>query len=156
MITHGQELAWLPPQIGDFQTQQILRTLALVEPGSCSLPHLLTRTQSALDQYTSLIIITVATQESAWIEALLPLLQRGAVATVLLLDPVSFGGSNNTEGTQTVLTDLGVTSYIITPDLLDRPEARPGQQGHWQWRISPSGRALPANFTQDTRWKELI
>ncbi len=156
LITHGQDLAWLPPQMGDFQSRQILRALALAEPGPYSLSHLLTRTQAALDQFTSLIVITVATPHSAWIEALLPLLQRGAVATVLLLDPVSFGGDGNTDGTLAVLNNLGVTSYIITRDLLDQPEARPGQQGHWQWRISPSGRAIPANKAQDTRWKELI
>ncbi len=43
----------------------------------------------ALEQYTSLVIITPAV-DTAWVEALVPLLRRGVIPTVLLLDPVSF------------------------------------------------------------------
>ena len=42
-----------------------------------------------MEQYTSLVIITPAV-DTAWVEALVPLLRRGAIPTVLLLDPVSF------------------------------------------------------------------
>ena len=155
LVAHGQELTWLTPQIGDFQRRQILRALALAELGSSSLAHLLTHSQSALGQSTSIIIITTATENSTWIESLLPLIKRGAVATVLLLDPQSFGGSGNTAGTLALLTDLGVTGHIITRDLLDKPEATPGHQGHWEWRISPSGKAIAINNPRETGWKAL-
>jgi len=133
-----------------------------------------TRTRPTLDKAASLIIITAAT-DGAWVEALLPLVRRGAVATILLLDPLSFDDDskgntnsgeeaisspvnplgNNPNGIQSMLTNLGVTSYIITKDLLDRPEARPGKQGKWEWHISPSGRAIPRKKQADIKWKEL-
>jgi uncharacterized protein (DUF58 family) len=155
LAAHGQELTWLPPQAADFQRQNILRALALANPGSCSLGQLLTQTRPALGHFSSLIIITVATEIHNWIEALPPLLQRGAIATVLLLDPASFGGTGEAAGAGALLTNLGVTSFVITRDVLDQPEARPGLKGHWQWRVSPSGRAVAINRPEDMAWKSL-
>jgi hypothetical protein len=88
-------------------------------------------------------------------QALLPLLRRGAVATVLLLDPVTFGGAGEVSGTLALLTNLGVTRYVIPRELLDRPEARPGQQGNWEWRIMPTGRAVPIRRPGNTPWRAL-
>jgi len=174
LVTHGQEFVWLPPQSNDYQRQEIMRALAFISPGPLSLAELLTRTRPTLDKAASLIIITAAT-DGAWVEALLPLVRRGAVATILLLDPLSFDDNskgntnsgeeaisspvnplgNNPNNIQSMLTNLGVTSYIITKDLLDRPEARPGKQGKWEWHISPSGRAIPRKKQADIKWKEL-
>jgi uncharacterized protein (DUF58 family) len=154
VVAHGEHLVWLPPQTGDGQRQAILRTLALVNPGSRPLVELLARARPAFGQLASLIIITPAATEE-WVEALLPLLQRGAVATVLLLDPISFGGSSDAAGTLALLAKLGVKRYLITRDLLDRPEARPGQQGNWEWRIMPTGRAIPIRRPKDTPWQAL-
>jgi len=170
LITHGQKFVWLPPQGHDYQRREIMEALALIKPGPLSLAELLIRTRLVLDRAASLIIITASTS-GVWVEALLPLLRRGAVATVLLLDPLSFADtvnreeetispevnsmSNGHDGLQSMLTNLGVTNYLITRDLLDRPEARPGQQGKWEWHISPSGRAIPAKQQPDLKWKEL-
>ncbi len=154
LVTYGQELAWLPPQNGDSQRQEILRALAVTQSGSRSLIELLTRSRPALSETTSLIIITAAV-DGVWVEALLPLLQRGAIATILLLDPVSFGGQADLAGTQALLTDLGVTHYLITRDLLDQPEARPGQRGQWKWRVTLTGRAVPIRRPRSLAWREL-
>jgi hypothetical protein len=85
----------------------------------------------------------------------LPLLQRGVVPTVLLLDPVSFGGTGDVNRTLAVLANLGVARYVITRDLLDRPEARPGQRGHWEWRVFGSGHVALVRRPRDTAWKRL-
>lgn len=154
LVTHGETLAWLPPRPGDGQRQEILRTLALVNPGPRPLSELLARMRPAFGQQVSLIIITPAFSGD-WIEALLPLLRRGAVATVLLLDPVSFGGVGDASATLALLANLGVARYLITSDLLDRPEARPGQQGNWEWRVMPTGRAVAVRRPGDTPWKAL-
>jgi uncharacterized protein (DUF58 family) len=154
LVAHGETLAWLPPQPGDGQRQQILRTLALVRPGSRSLAELLVRVRPAFGRQASLIIITPAASGD-WIEALLPLLRRGAVATVLLLDPATFGGVGEASSTLALLANLGVTRYLITPDLLARPETRPGQQGNWEWRIMPTGRAVAVRRPGDTPWQVL-
>lgn len=154
LVTHGEALAWLSAQPGDGQRQAILRTLALVKPGPRSLAELLARARPTFGQLSSLIIITPAISGN-WVEALLPLLRRGAIATVLLLDPVSFGGVGDINRTLTLLADLGVKRYVITRDLLDRPEARPGHQGSWEWRIMPTGRAIPVRRPADAPWKVL-
>lgn len=154
LVTHSETLTWLPPQTGVGQRQEILRALALANSGPRSLAELLTRMRPALGQQTSLIIITPAASGD-WIESLLPLLRRGAVATVLLLDPLTFGGQGEASRTLALLASLGVSRYLITPELLGRPEARPGQQGNWEWRIMPTGKAVPVRRPGDTPWQEL-
>ena len=154
LVTHGEELVWLPLQRGDGQGLAILYALTLVAPGSRPLVELLGRVQPAFRQRTSLVIITPAV-EGDWVEALLPLLRRGAAPTVLLLDPVSFGGTGDVSGTLALLSDLGVARYVITRDLLDRPEARPGRQGQWEWRVSATGRAIQVRRPRDMGWKRL-
>jgi uncharacterized protein (DUF58 family) len=173
MVAHGQDLVWLPPQVGDEQRLAILRALALVTPGPLPLVELLKRAQPASGQRPSLVVVTPAVQGD-WIEALLPLLRRGVVPTVLLLDPASFdrnsddpdlhesasrpAGSELTAtmgGTLALLSDLGVTHYAITRDLLDRPEARPGRRGQWKWRVFATGRVVPVQRPRDTAWRAL-
>jgi uncharacterized protein (DUF58 family) len=217
LVAHGEQLVWLPPREGEGQRWEVLRSLALVSLGSRPLAELLAGMRHyrgtggpALEQYTSLVIITPAV-DTAWVEALVPLLRRGVIPTVLLLDPVSFfarpepfdgaqdrpfdpsaqlrtGPSaefilSNAEGLRTglaqdeqsrrvgtgnlsvaqaqspelassracrgvegLLVDLGVTHYIITPDLLDRPEARPDQQRH-------RGRPASVRQPREVGWK---
>jgi uncharacterized protein (DUF58 family) len=155
LVAHGQELVWLPPQSSDSQRHEILRALALATTGPRPLADLLTHTRPGFSQMANLIIITAAVENKTWLEALLPLLRQGAAATVLLLDPISFGGSGDPYPTQILLTNLGITHHLITADLLDQPEVRPGQEGQWDWRISPTGRAVPIKRPRDTTWKEL-
>jgi len=154
LVTYGESLAWLPPQTGPGQRQEILRILAVANPGPRPLAELLARVRPAFNRQASLIIITPAAAGD-WIEALLPLLRRGAVATVLLLDPVTFGGAGEAGNTLALLANLGVSRYLITPELLGRPEARPGRQGNWEWRIMPTGKAVPVRRPGDAPWQEL-
>ncbi len=156
LLAHGADLAWLPLQRGDGQRMAILQALAMVTPGSRTLTDLLRQSgmRPFAGQRTSLIIITPAV-EGSWIEALPDLQQRGVVPTVLLLDPASFGGAGDTELTLELLSKLGVAHYVVTRDLLDRPEARPGQRGHWEWRVFGSGHVAPVRQPRDTAWKRL-
>jgi hypothetical protein len=77
------------------------------------------------------------------------------VATILLMDPISFGGQAKVAGIQALLTDLGLAHYLITRDLLDQPEARPGQRGQWKWRVTLTGRAVPIRRPRSLAWREL-
>ncbi|MEW5872125.1 MAG: DUF58 domain-containing protein [Chloroflexota bacterium] len=153
MVAYGQPLAWLPPREGDGQRWEILRSLALVQPARHSLGEMLARLRPTLGGYTSLVIIT-PNARGDWLEGLLPLLWQGAVPTVLLLDPLAFGGEGNPEGVIQELSRWGVQHHRITPDLLDRPEAQPGHKGQWEWRISPTGRAIAINPPREG-WKAL-
>jgi uncharacterized protein (DUF58 family) len=155
VVTQGQELIWLAPQLGDGQRHKILQQLAMIQPGSLSLAQLLARSQTLLHQVTSIIIITAASDQQPWVEALLPLLQRGIVPTVLLLDPVTFGGAGEITGTMALLNKLGVKYYVITPDLLNQAGALSGQQGQWDWHISPRGRAIAVARPHDLEWRAL-
>jgi uncharacterized protein (DUF58 family) len=155
LVAHGAEqLTWRPPVAGEAQRWAILRDLALVNPGPCSLAELLARVRPALGQLASLIIITPAV-DGRWVESLVPLLRRGAVATVLLFDPVSFGGTGQVGGTVALLSNLGVACHVISREVLDQPQARPGRRGQWEWRVMPTGRAVPVRQPRKLGWKVL-
>jgi uncharacterized protein (DUF58 family) len=152
LATYGEDLAWLPPRLGADQRWQILRALALVESGEHSLAELLASTQSALKQRSGLVIITPDV-EGEWLDSVALLMRRGVVPTVLLLDRTSFGGAGDARHTVALLEVMGVTHYLITPDLLDRPEVRPGQIG--QWRRSAQGRWEPRFHPRELVWRAL-
>jgi uncharacterized protein (DUF58 family) len=152
LAMHGEDLTWLPPRLGADQRWQILRALALVEPGEHSLARLLASTQSALKQRSGLVIVTPDV-EGGWLDSVALLTRRGVVPTVLLLDRTSFGGEGDASQTVASLEAMDVTHYLITPDLLDRPEARPGQIG--QWRRTPQGRWEPQFHPRELVWRAL-
>ena len=74
---------------------------------------------------------------------------------VLLLDPLSFGGSDSPAGAQALLNEYGIAHNVIQSDLLNRPEARPGTQGQWEWRIVGMGKAVPVRRPKDISWRQL-
>ena len=159
LVAYGEGLTWLPPQGGETRRWEILRALTLASTGSRSLAELLAQVKPSLKQRSSIIVITPATQGD-WIEGILPLVWRGAVPTVLLLDPVSFGGLATPlrtwlDGTLALLAEMEIARYLITRDLLDRPESRPSQEGHWDFRVSPRGRAVPIRKPRYMSWKVL-
>jgi uncharacterized protein (DUF58 family) len=156
LVTHGEDLTWLPPQRGDSQRLAILQALVLVTPGTRPLTDLIREgtPRPASGQRPSLVIITPAVEES-WVESLLPLIRRGITPTVLLMHPISYGGTGDATSISMLLADMGVSHYVITRDLFDRPEAQPGKRGHWEWRIFPTGRAIPVRRPRDLTWKRL-
>lgn len=164
LAVNGNETIWLPPQSGDNQRWDILRALAVVHPGSRSLGEFLRLVEPDIRPNTSLVLITPSLDES-WFKALLPLLWRGIVPTVLLLDAASFeepaevAPSTEPEaqrrGLPSQLSNFGVNYYLITRELLDKAEARPGRAGRWEWRVTPRGRAVPINQPADLDWRSL-
>lgn len=174
LVANGKELVWLNPGEGKDHRWEILRSLALIESGDYTLAELLERVAPVIGQHASLVIITPNTQPG-WIKPLLHLIRRGVVPTVLFLDPVSFetqagrqpAVDDRLPATQTtasgppstvvmsLLAGLGVSRHLIGRDLIDRPEARPGQEGQWEWKIMPTGRAIPVRRPADVTWKVL-
>jgi uncharacterized protein (DUF58 family) len=150
----GSQLAWLPPSEGEPQLWAILRALALAEMGDLPLRDLLHNMQSSIPSDTSLIIITPSTNPD-WIEGLLPLIWRGVNPTVLLLDVSSFGSTEPVSPVASTLAEMGIACYLISREMLNIPAARPGREGIWQWRITPSGRAVLIQKPGDTAWKAL-
>jgi uncharacterized protein (DUF58 family) len=154
LVAYGEPLIWLPPRQGDGQRWEILRSLALLKPAQRPLGDLLAGLRTPLGRQASLVIITPNARGN-WLESLLPLLWQGAVPSVLLLDPLTFGGLGDAKPLFEQLARWGVYRQLITPELLDRPEAKPGKRGHWEWRISPTGRAIAVNPPRDAGWKTL-
>ncbi len=159
VTTGGEQLVWLSPQTGEGQKWEILRTLALLSLGSRPIAELLERMRPTIGQRDSLVIITPSV-DTTWVETLIPLTRRGVVPTVLLLDPVSFGGTEDPALVQAMLTNLGVTHYRITRDILDQPEEQGEREqspsSGWEWRILGTGKAVPVQKTMDKAWKPLV
>ena len=179
LITNSAIPSWLPSAEGEGQRWEILRTLALAEPGERPLAEMLRKFNGLsapahtaqiqhaaplhIPSQSSLVLITPSTQPD-WIATLLPLLWRGVTPTVLLLDATTFAthqgeGENlppsNLQPLLAHLSRMGIAHYIISRDLLDRPESRPGVAGHWEWRITPRGRAILARPPGDLSWRSL-
>jgi uncharacterized protein (DUF58 family) len=164
---NSDPLVWLPAKEGNNQRWDILRALATINRGECSLKEFLFRMGSGINRQSSLLVITPNPQRD-WIEGLIPLQRRGASLTVLLLDTLTWldlaAGDpqrnyeqRRTEANQALstLTGLGVQCYSIPRSLLDTPEVRPGQGGKWEWRTTPLGRAVAVQQPGDFSWKKL-
>ena len=146
LVTYGDDLIWHPPDLGNAHLWAILRSLAAIRPGGPSLDQILFRLRSSLEQNSSLVVIT-ANLSLDWINALEIIRRSGIVPTVLLMDPVSFGGTGNLEAFRSRLRKLGITHYIISADMLDQPQKRP--QG-LRWLIEQT--RLRGDF--EDKWEE--
>jgi uncharacterized protein (DUF58 family) len=154
LVASGNRFVWIPPQEGGEHRWEILRALATLETGDRPLAEILLRTRSSIRLRASLILITPDVQGD-WLETLLPLAWRGSVPTVLLLDPLSFGGWGDSRSLLAALAEEGIPRYSIHRELLERPEALPGRAGRWEWRVTPSGRAVALHRPHDQDWKVL-
>lgn len=154
LVAFSDRLVWIPPQEGSEHRWVILRALATMTAGERSLGELLEHSRHSIRQRASLILVTPNVQGD-WLEALLPLAWRGSVPTVLLFDPLTFGGRIDNRAMLAALRESGITGYSIGREMLDRPEALPGRAGRWEWRVSPTGRAVAVRRPHDMDWKVL-
>ena len=148
------EMTWISPGNASGHLLGILRALALAKPGRQPLSTLLEDARKSVRHGASVIIIT-PNVTGDWAAPMLQLVKIGITPTVLLLDPTSFGGNRVAAGTQALLNDYGITHNIIHSDLLNRPEARPGKQGRWEWRVGARGKAYAVRKPVDTGWRPL-
>ncbi len=154
LASNSREPIWLSPQSSEQQLWAILRSLALAESSSQTAGDWLALSTPALGRRTSLVVITPDVQ-GGWIESLIPLIWRDISPTIIILDPRSYGGPGDPNPILKELTRLGIPSHVITAELLDKPEARPGKAGRWEWRITPTGRSIPVKRPENMDWKSL-
>jgi uncharacterized protein (DUF58 family) len=154
LIAYGEDIIWLPPNMSDDQNWHILRSLALIKPGNQPLSKVLEFAQPVLGQNTSLILITPSVK-GEWLEPLMAVRNQQVVPTVLLFDPLTFGGSQPVQGMSDQLTSLGVVHDVIVKSLLEQGEAQPGRAGKWEWRITPLGRAIPMLAPDELVWRNI-
>lgn len=153
-VASGTEPVWMPPRGGEPRRVEILRALAGLSPGDIPLSALLERSGPALGRQASLIVITPSTG-SDWLKPLGHLAWRGITPTVILLDPASFGAAEAAGPLAALLADMGITRHVITREILDHPQAHPRGRGQWEWRILPTGKAIPTRLPGDMSWKRL-
>ena len=101
----------------------------------------LQRIGQALGSRSSLLIVT-ANPDTEWTESLLPLMWRGIMPTVFLLDRNSFGGTADAKPITDVLQLMNVPCHVIPRELLEQRQIKPGQAGEWEWRVSGTGKAV--------------
>ena len=154
LVTHGENLTWLPPQRSSGQLMDIMRALALAHTGERRLADLLAEARHAIRRGASLIVITPSV-ETGWIAPLLQLVETGIMPTVFLLDPASFGGAASIKEVDGILANHGITHALIPPELFNRPEARPGQQGRWEWQVVKPGKVVAVHRPARATWRRL-
>lgn len=154
LIVNARELVWLAPQSGEFQRLQIFRALATLEPSTETIAAQLETLQDTVRHNASVILITASLQ-AEWLNSLLAFQTHATLPTVILLDRVSFGGAASAAPLDQLLTQLNIPHFVFTRELLDSPEARPGHQGEWDWRVSATGRAIARTAPTDQAWRTL-
>lgn len=150
---NGNNADWLVPRRNEYQLRSLLKALAVASPSEMQLKDYLQRAGQSLSSHCSLLIIT-ANADLEWTQSLLPLMWRGIMPTVFLFDPVSFGGSTGTKAISQVFQSMSVPCHVIPKEFLDKPQARPGHEGEWEWRISATGKAVAVRAAQED-WRGL-
>jgi hypothetical protein len=82
------------------------------------------------------------------------LMWRGIRPTIFLFDRISFGGSTDTKIISEIFQSMSIPYHVIPGALLDKPQARPGHEGEWEWRISATGKAHAVRTAQGD-WRGL-
>ena len=124
-LTADEGKIWLPPRADAAQRWEILLALTLASTCESTLGDLLRGLRNSIRASSSLIIISSSTS-GEWVGDLLPLMWRGCVPTVLLLEPASFGGSASGSKATVALSRAGIRHDVIRKELLERvaPDTR--------------------------------
>ena len=150
---NGSNAEWIPPRRNEYQLRSLLKALAVASPSEMQLKDFLQRAGQSLSSHCSLLIIT-ANADADWAQSLLPLMWRGIMPTVFLLDPISFGGTTNTKTISGIFQSMSIPCHVIPKEMLDKPQARPGHEGEWEWLISATGKAVAVR-TAEEDWRGL-
>ena len=150
---NGMNTEWIPPRRNEYQLRSVLKSLAVAAPVQMPLKDYLQRVGPSLSGHCSLLIVT-ANADVEWAQSLLPLMWRGLMPTIFLLEPVSFGGSADTRPLAGILQSMELPCHVIPREFLDTSQARPGREGEWEWRISATGKAIAVHAARE-EWRGL-
>lgn len=113
LLAYGGESVALEPARGPRHHKRVLEALALAEAkGQASLADVLAEDERRFGRNTTLIVITSSASED-WVESLEALVQRGARAAVVLLEPGSFGASESALMPFSTLVAADILTYLV-------------------------------------------
>jgi uncharacterized protein (DUF58 family) len=139
---HATSSHTVVPQIGSAHLWTILRALALVQPRTDRpLTEMLSHASSIVSLRDSAVIITPSL-DPEWSRAL-PHLSGGTRAggvEVVLLDPISFGGSIGAEAFRTMLLEQGVPTHIVRRQDIQSASGVYGAVRRWEFKTLGTGR----------------
>jgi uncharacterized protein (DUF58 family) len=130
------------PQYGATHFWTILRALALLQPSrSNTLIDTLTRARDLISARDSMIVITPSLNPD-WPPTLQRLLGRttNSGVEVILLDPVSFGGSGDAQLFATLLAEQGILSNVVHRSEVQPISGTYGEVRRWEFKTLGTGR----------------
>ena len=153
LAVNGKDPSWTVPRRNEYQQRALLKELAVASSSGLNLRNYLRRIGPSLGSRSSLLVLT-ANANPEWTESLVPLMWRGIMPTVFVLDPVTFGGTMVTRPIHDALQMMNIPCHIIPKEMLDQRQIWPGQEGEWEWRISGTGKAVAVKVPT-AEWRRL-
>lgn len=154
LAAYGQTPQIVPAGQGQGQQWKILRALALVNAdGQNSLAQTIPDLGHIARRGAAAIIIT-PTDQADWIPELFALKQRGIQSHITLLDRPSFGGTGSSDGLRQAVRQLGFPVQIIRQGDIGQPLREQERRGYWEFKITPTGRAIAVRSPADAGLKE--
>ena len=154
LVASGEPFLWLHPEAGEAQRWRVLRALAAIEPGSTPLHLLLKAFSPSLGRQASLVLVT-ADLKGEWLTELTSLARRGMAPTVLTVENGIGFDSADSAHLRNLLASLGIAHYSITPELFTAVRTS-AKTNAWEWRVTPTGRAIPIRQPGDMNWRSLV
>lgn len=113
LVSWGQHREIIPAERESRQLFKVLEALAVLRAhGAQPLAEVLAAESVRFGRNCTLVIVTAALDER-WVASLQHLLYRGVRAVVILVDPESFGGWQDTLTIQARLAELRVPTYLL-------------------------------------------
>ncbi len=141
LLSEGAEYTLLRPEKGETQLWRILSSLASARAvGQRPFGQVIGQAVPVLGRGFTAVLITPSL-DPEWLPALVDLQQRGVPTSVLLVDPVSFGGAGNLDAVVSLLSDRGVPNRVFGKGFRFRPLVqRRGQRP--TYKILGTGRVI--------------
>jgi uncharacterized protein (DUF58 family) len=113
LIAVGRERVVVESARGPQQHARILEALAVAQAeGEMPLARLLLEEARRFGRHSTLIVVTSSPDEN-WVEVVQSLIQRGARAAVVLLEPSSFGGTRSALLPFSTLAASEILTYLV-------------------------------------------
>lgn len=112
LVSSGQNYSIFPAERGERQLGKILETLAVLRAeGEMPFWGLISSQLGHLARGSTVILITPSAEDKILI-VVMELIQRGLMPVVVLINPISFGGEQDTAALESRLINRGILTFI--------------------------------------------